>query len=168
MAVTQDGKITLTLQSLLKDALDLSTVKDDLVYQLQVLLGNGSGANQANNVFHDQRTLAASANEDLDLAGGLTNAVGDTLTFTKIKAVLIKAAAGNTNNVQVTRPGTNGAPIFLAAGDGVVLTPGAFMLLVFPDANGVAITAGTGDLINVANSGAGTSVTYDVVIIGVV
>ncbi len=167
MAVTQDGKISINVASLLKDALDLSTVKDELLYNLAITLGNGTGANQANQVFHDQRTVAASSNEDLDLAGALTNAVGDTITFTKVKAVIIKAAAGNTNNVQVTRPASNGVPLFMAAGDGIALTPGAVFVAVFPDANGVAVTADTGDLINVANSSSGSGVTYDVIIIGV-
>lgn len=167
MAVTQDARIELSLHSLLKDTLDLSTVKDELSYRINQLLGSGTGANQANNVFHDQRTVAASGNEDLDLAASLVNAVGDTLTFTKVKAILIKAAAGNTNNVQVTRPASNGVPLFMAAGDGIALTPGAWFLAVFPDANGVAVTADTGDLLNVANSSSGTGVTYDVIIIGV-
>jgi hypothetical protein len=54
----------------------------------------------------------------------------------------------------------------LAAGDGIALRPGATFVWISPDATGVTVTAGTGDLLNIANSGAGTSVTYDVIIIG--
>ena len=40
------------------------------------------------------------------------------------------------------------------------------LLLVAPGAAGYAVTAGTGDILKVANSGAGTGVTYDIVIVG--
>jgi hypothetical protein len=66
--------------------------------------------------------------------------------------------------VQVTRPATNGVPIFLAAGDGHNLGPGDFVLRTYR--NGITVTPATGDLIHITNGGAGTNVTYDVVIIG--
>ena len=68
--------------------------------------------------------------------------------------------------MRVTRPASNGVPLFLAASDGLDVKPGGCFLWLAPDATGVAVTAGTGDLINIANSSSGTSVTYDVVIIG--
>jgi len=57
-------------------------------------------------------------------------------------------------------------PLFLAASDGISVRPGGLFCWAAPDATAVAVTAGTGDLLAIANSGAGTSVTYDVVIIG--
>ena len=113
-------------------------------------------------------TLSASATENLDLAGSLTGALGTTLTFARIKAVFISAAAANTNDVQVTRPASNGTAIFMAAGDGIALRPGAAFAWVSgsADATGVAVTAGTGDLITVTNSAGTTSVTYTVVVLG--
>lgn len=119
---------------------------------------------QANILFSDTRTLAASANEDLDLAGALTDALGASIAAAEVVAIYIAAASGNTNNVNVTRPASNGVPLFLAAGDGFGLTPGDFFLRTMR--NGVAVTAATGDLINIANSAAGTPVTYDIVIFG--
>lgn len=145
----------------------LATSTDPVSQDYTVNLSSGTGANQASNIYHAQRTLTASATEDLDLAGTLTNAFGVTLTFTKVKAIIIKAAAANTNNVEVTRPALNGVPLFMAASDGISLTPGALVMAEFPDANGKAVTAGTGDLLTFTNSAGGTSVTYDVIIIGV-
>ena len=91
-----------------------------------------------------------------------------TLTFARIKAIHISAAAGNTNNVQVTRPASNGVPWLMAAGDGIALRPGAAMTWSSgsADATGVAVTAGTGDLITITNSAGTTGVTYNVVIVG--
>lgn len=129
---------------------------------------SGTGAGQVDLVFTDTRTLSASGTEDLDLAGSLTGAFGSTLTFARIKAVYVSAAAANTNNVQVTRPASNGVPWLMAAGDGIALRPGAFVLWGSgsADATGVAVTAGTGDLITFTNSAGTTSVTYTVVILG--
>lgn len=159
-------KIVAALTATLTDALDLSTASDPLAYTQRTTLTSGTAANQADMLWHDRRTLTASATEDLDLAGVLVNALGDTQTFARVKGFMVTAAAANTNNVQVTRPAANGVPLFIAAGDGVNVRPGGMLFMVAPDATGYAVTAATGDLITVTNSGAGTSVTYDVVIIG--
>jgi hypothetical protein len=109
--------------------------------------------------------LSASATEDLDLSGSLTNAFG-TVTFARIKAVLVVASTDNTNNVNVTRPASNGVPLFLAAGDGLSVRPGGIFMWACSDATGVAVTAGTGDLLTLTNSAGSTSVTYSIIVIG--
>lgn len=167
MAVSQNGTIKLSIDSALTNSLDLSSVIDTLSRNQRNDFATGTGANQANQVFHDQRTLTSSATENLDLAASLVNAFGSTITFTKVKAVFFYAASANTNSVQVTREGTNGVPIFMAAGDGIALTPGAWVCACWPDATGVAVTAATGDLLTITNSAGSTSVTYDVIIIGI-
>lgn len=146
---------------------DLSVPQDAVDYLKGLNFGDGAGAGAANLLFHDQRTLAASASENLDLAGTLADKFGQTLTFARIKAVMVVAAAGNTNNVNVTQPAANGVPgMFLAAGDGVAVQPSGIFLWVAPSAAGAVVTPATGDLITVTNSAAGTSVTYDVLILG--
>ncbi|QTU45639.1 hypothetical protein F3K20_12870 [Streptomyces scabiei] len=164
MALSTNMRLNLT--STLSSALDLVTSRAPLAYESIIDLASGVGANQADKIFADTRTLAASATEDLDLAGVLSDPLGAALTFARIKAVLVKAASGNTNSVQVTRPASNGVPLFLAAGDGLSVRPGGLFLWVAPDATGVAVTAGTGDLLTLTNSAGSTSVTYDVIIIG--
>ncbi|MGW1039889.1 hypothetical protein [Streptomyces sp. NPDC002547] len=145
---------------------DLSTPLDTVDYSKLLSFADGAGAGAANLIFHDQRTLTASGTENLDLAGVLSDKFGQVLTFARVKAVLVVAAAANTNNVNVTQPASNGVPVFLAAGDGVGVRPGGIFLWVAPDATGAAVTAGTGDLLTVTNSAGGTSVTYDVLILG--
>lgn len=128
-------------------------------------LAGTAAVGQSNVLYAAQRTLAASANEDIDLRGALTDALGASIAAAELVLVYIAAAAGNTNSVQVTRPASNGIPgPFLAAGDGLSLPPGDFFLVT--NRGGIAVTAGTGDLINVANGGAGTPVTYDIVVLG--
>ena len=164
---TLTASLQVKLDATLQNALDLVTGSAPMAYLQTFNFANGVGANQANNMFSDTRTLAASATEDLDLASGLTNAFGSTLVFTKVKAIIFKAASGNTNNVVISRPTANGLVFLTTAEDSFSLTPGAAAVFVWPDANGIAVTAGTGDLITVTNSAGTTSVTYDVIIIGI-
>lgn len=135
------------------------------VSKLLTLIEGTAATNQANLLFSDTRTLSASATEDLDLSGVLTSAFGATITAAEIVLIYVAAASGNTNNVNVTRPASNGfiGP-FLAAGDGLAVRPGEYVPLV--SQSGWAVTAGTGDLLTITNSGSGTSVTYDIVIVG--
>jgi hypothetical protein len=128
---------------------------------------NGVGAGQADLVWSDTRTIAASATDSLDLAGSLT-LLGSTVTFLRIKSITVIAADGNTNNVLVTRPATNGVPWLTAAGDQIIVRPGGYVSwgCGMADVTGIAVTASTGDLLDIVNSGAGTSVTYDITIVG--
>lgn len=150
-------------------AIDLGTVAYPLRKYATVTLANGTGAGQADQLWTDQRTIAASGTDDLDLAGSLTNAFGATVTFARIKSILVTAAAGNTNNVLV---GGAASAQFLSwvgsATDKVVVRPGGFFALGAgaADAIGYVVTATTADLLRIANSGAGTGVTYDISILG--
>lgn len=157
--------IDVNLSSLLTSALDLVTASAPLVNNTRITLPTGTATGQADLSWSDTRTVGASSTDALDLAGTLTGNLGGSLTIVKLKAVLVKAAAANANNVRINRPASNGVPLFLAASDGIDVLPGGLFLWVAPGA-GVTVTAATGDIINIDNSGAGTSVTYDVVFIG--
>lgn len=164
MALT--AKIVSQVVATLTSPLDLSTPTDALDYTQRISLTSGTGANQADMMWHDTRTLAASASENIDLAGSLTGAFGTTLTFARIKGLVVAAASGNTNDVQVARGSSNGFTMFLAASDGFLVKPGGHFSWWAPGATGVAVTAGTGDILTITNSAGSTSVTYDIVILG--
>lgn len=147
---------------------DLGSPRQNLTQSLQaaITLSSGTGSGQAQQLFSDTRTLAASATENLDMAGSLVDAFGTTLTFATIKVVKICAAAANTNNVVVGGAGSNTfVGMFSAATDKIAVRPGGCFVWVAPQ-TGATVTAGTGDILLIANSGAGTSVTYDVILIG--
>ena len=166
--MTFNANVNQSIKANQTNPLDISEAVYPVNFSTINALAEGVGANQANQIFTDERTLAPSATEDLDLSGVLVDAFGATLLFTRIKAILIEAVAANTNDVQVTREATNGVPLFIAAGDGIALTPGASFSAVFPDATGVTVTAGTGDLLTITNSAGGTSVTYKIIIVGTI
>jgi hypothetical protein len=167
--MTLSSKLTVTVSAHQKSALDLVEASVPLLKTYTSILADGFGAGQADRVFHDRRTLSASTNEDLDLAGGLTDVFGAALTFVKVKGLIVAAAAANTNNVVVGGAASNGFVTWVGgATHTLTVRPGAVLALFAGQADtaGYAVTAATGDLLRVANSGAGTSVSYDIVIVG--
>ena len=162
-----NSKLAVRLDAVYDTPLDLATVTMPLTIDKQVRLASGTGAGQADRIWSDTRTLAASGTENIDLAGVLTDPLtGATITFARIKKILVTAATANVNNVNVIREAANGAPIFLALGDGVPIRPGGGIALWAVDAVAYQVTPATGDLLTFTNSGAGTPVTYDITIIG--
>jgi hypothetical protein len=151
-----------------RNTIDLGASSANRAMTLALELANGTGAGQADLAFTDTRTLAASATEDLDLAGALTDPFGVAQVFARVKLLVVQAAVGNTNNVQVTRPASNGFPLFMAAGDGIALRPGEFLMVAagVGDAVGHVVTAATGDLLTITNSGGTTGVTYTIAVVG--
>ncbi|MGW6455511.1 hypothetical protein ACWF94_06205 [Streptomyces sp. NPDC055078] len=152
----------------LSSALDLGTAKAPASLRRGVTLGSGTGAGKADRVWADRRTLAASGTEDLDLAGVLADAFGAVITWARVKGLFVAAADANVNNVVVGGAAANPWAPLLGATGAVTLRPGAVVgaMAGAADATGYAVTAGTADLLKVANSGAGTSVTYDIFIVG--
>jgi hypothetical protein len=145
----------------------LTTPRSDLALSSVISLGSGTGANQADRMYTATRTLAASAAEDLDLAGTLLDAFGTVITFARVKALLFRANAANANNVVIGNAAANGFISWVgSATDKITLRPGGFFALVAPDVTAYVVTPATADLLHVLNGGAGTSVTYDVAIIG--
>lgn len=144
------------------------TAQLSLPYNLRTELGDGSGAGKADRQYSKTRTLVASATEDLDLAAVLTDIFGATLTFARVKGLFVKAAKTNANNVIIGASATNQWATLLNTTGTITLRPGAWFgaCCDVTDATGWTVTAGTGDLLKVANGGAGTSVSYDIIVIG--
>jgi len=168
MAEAVSLQVVLKLIGVMTQTTDLSSPGDSLNRDYTLTFGNGTGASQLNMWWHDQRTLGASATEDLDLAGSLTSVFGTTITFTSLKGIVVYAAAANNaaNNVNVTRPAAAGVTLFTAVSSGVSLEAGAAFMYMTPAANGKTVTGTTADLITFTNSAGTNSVTYDVFLFG--
>jgi hypothetical protein len=159
--------IDVNIKGLLTGTNDIGDITANLARNFGAAWGSGTGAGQADLVWGDTNTLAASANTDIDLAGVLTNPLGGTLTFVRIRAILVIAAAGNTNNVVVGgAAATQFIGPFGAATHTVAVKPGGMFMVVAPDATGWAVAAGSTDLLRVANSAGGTGVDYSIMIVG--
>lgn len=144
---------------------DLQTASAPLDFVTRIRMATGVASGLADLLWTDTRTLSASGTEDLDLKGSLLTPLGQAFTPAKLKGVIVHAASGNANDVNVSRSSSNGVPLFAAAGDLIPVKPGG-VFAWFAPGTGVTVTAGTGDLITVANSSSGTSVTYDIVLLG--
>jgi hypothetical protein len=165
-AASLTSRIVVTLTATLSSQLDLVSAEAPLAKQALLDLANGTGSNQANVIWTDTRTIAASTTEDLDLVGGgLTDAFGVAFAPAKIKAIIVVASAANTNNV-VLGGDANSVPFLSVTTTTTTLQPRGFYVQSWPANAGIAVIAGTGDIVQVANGGAGTSVTYDIYIIG--
>ncbi len=160
------SRITAQIEAAHVGSLDLGSLTAKISAGAAIALASGTGASQADQVFSDQRTITASSSENLDLAGSLADAFGATITFAKIKAIMILADSGNTNDVVIGNAASNGfTGPFGAATHTVAVKPGGVAMFAHPG-TGWTVTAGTGDILKVANSGGTTSVTYKVIIIG--
>lgn len=127
-------------------------------------LANGVAADQADLLFVDQRSVAASSNDDIDLAGVLASAFGATITAAKMKAlVLINAPQTGAANLSSLTIGLSSAP-FVGFLGGTTPTlgpigPGGFVVLGCPTLLGLgAITATTADILRIANGAGGTAI----------
>jgi hypothetical protein len=165
MSTSLSTRIRVQVNAKLSSILDLVTAAAPLDQTITKNLANGVAANQADVIFSDQRTLADGATEDLDLAGGgLLDALGNAFAPAKVKALIIHASPDNTTNLTLFGD-ANGVPILDDPSDTVTLKPGGVFVIVDPTLAGYAVTAGTGDVVQVENA-AGAAASYDIVIIG--
>ncbi|GAB2731790.1 hypothetical protein [Streptomyces bullii] len=152
----------------LSQAAGLGTGKVPVGLSRSATLGSGTGAGKADKVYQARRTIAASGTDDLDLAGVLTDAFGASITFARVKGLFIAASAANTNNVVIGNAATNAWATLLNATGTVTLRPGAVLAAIAGSADPTTygVTASTGDILRLANSAGGSTVTYDICIVG--
>lgn len=137
-----------------------------------IQLSNGNGAGQANLLYVGERTVATGANDDLDLNGtALQTVYGVNIAATSIVGVLIinqpkTSTVANTTNLTVGG-GANAITTFMGGTTPTFgpIRPGGFVFFACDQAGGFgAITAGTADILRIANS-AGASATYQIVLL---
>lgn len=135
-----------------------------------IALANGTSAGQADILWCDQRTVASASNDDLDLSGSLTDAFGATVAAAELVALIVinepSSGAANTTDLTIG-VGSNPVTGFLGGTNPTIgpIKPGAFVFLGSSGAAGLgAVTAGTGDILRIANS-SGASATYQIAIL---
>lgn len=158
MSIEVQAQVNVTLLD--STASGSGAISDSLDFNQLLSFATGTGAGGAQVQYRDSRTMSGSS-ENLDLAGGVVNAKGKTVTLTKVKGLLFHADPANAGNVTVKFNPTNG--LTTPCNGEVVLPPGAVFLLASPDANGWAVTAGTGDIIQVQGA---TGRIYEVFVFG--
>lgn len=130
-------------------------------------IANGTSAGQCDLVYAlDDQSIAASGTLDIDLSGSLTDPLGASVVFAKVDAIILVASASNTNNVVIGAAASNQfVGPFGAATHTIAVRPGGEITL-WASGAGWSVTAGTADILRLANSGAGSAVVFDLVILG--
>jgi hypothetical protein len=178
MSKTLATGLSLTLTANYANSSDLTgaaDVSDQLSKTLSDTLATGTAIDCADRIYRATRTLAATTGEDLDLAGSLTDAFGATLTFARIKGILIKLntttagytleVGGTVNQTGATATTNQFATWVGAAAHRIIVRADGIYFLWAPDVTAYAVTAGTGDLLKIYNPNA-ASITYDIILIG--
>ncbi len=163
---TLSGSVKVNLQANLTSALDLSSASSNLTKAFSKTLTDGAGADQCTKVWSDRRTVTATTQDNLDLAGVLTDAFGTAITFASVKVIMIMPAAANTADLYLG--GDNAAQVstlFAAADSQLLMKAGGICLVVAPGATGYAVTATTADILTIENT-SGSSQVYDIILMG--
>ncbi|HEY1750326.1 MAG TPA: hypothetical protein VGG29_03630 [Caulobacteraceae bacterium] len=132
-------------------------------------LTGGTNAGQVDTFYAVQVTIAASSTSTIDLNGSAIDGFGNTVSFLHVKFILLAASAGNTNDCQIGPGATNP---FAGPWSGTTpltaVSPGETLLITKGQGSsaGWAVTAATGDIIKLANSSSGSSVTCTVYLAG--
>lgn len=167
MATALAARLTLALLAQLDNPLDVGSVSYPVNYSTVKQFTDGVGVDQAQKIWTDTRTIAPSGNDDLDLNGVLIDPFGVAVPFTKIKAIIIKAALANVNDLVIGNAAANQvSTIFGAVAHTIKLKPDGLFVITAPDVAGFGITAATADILRIANGGAGTPVDYTIFLIG--
>jgi hypothetical protein len=164
------GHATLQYDSEITQLIDTISIGANNFDSLEYTITHGaSGALKCNEWFRDERTVAASTADNLDLAGSLKNPFGDTITFTYLRVVILAIDApdgtkalrfgprGQANAWQGPFAGTS-------ATDYITVTDSLF-LANLSGTNGWPVTAGTGDILGIYNPGT-SAVTYRIWLLG--
>lgn len=167
MATSLQARLIMSILAQIDNPIDVGSVSYPVNLAYSQGFTDGVGADQAQKIWTDARNIAISGTDDLDLAGVLLDPFGVALTMTKLKALIIKAASTNVNDVVVGNAAANQvASIFGAVAHTIKIKPNGLLALIAPDVNGYSIVAGTGDILRIANGGAGTAVDYTITLIG--
>lgn len=144
-----------------KASADLTDPVESIDIPIAKRLTNGTGTDQGNEFWSDQRTVTG-ASETLNIQdGSLSNSFGTTLTLAKVKHLLIfnrSTKSGNTLTV------SGDFLTSIGSATNIVVHPGGWLFLTSP-IDGYTVTATTADEITI-NPGAAT-ITYDIAISGV-
>lgn len=129
------------------------------------MVGGTDALGKADILFADTRTIAASSTENLDLAGVIAGLLGNTITAAEITAIIVTADPTNINDVQLFGAASNAfnGPL---SGTTPKLSVGPDDVAMVTNKKGWTVTAGTGDILLVGNSGSGSAVTYTIILIG--
>jgi len=172
MTVSHTSKTTTIWDYTHTDTDNISDPTDKKLYIISNSYADGSGNNQMQDMFRIEVTISPGGdNEDsYDLAGGVVDAFGNTLTFATIKKLILLNTAtvsGDDLRLGGLVSGTTGSLItdlFGAVDGGVTVKAGGSVNIEAP-LTGYTVTGGSADILAISNDGV-NDVTYQLLIGG--
>lgn len=139
--------------------------------ELSISLEYGTGSGQANKAYAFSRTLTATTMDSIDLAGSLSDGVGNTITFTSIKLAIV-AIVTPTGGTKKLRVGPQNQTNALSSNWGSLVVATVYKefthwdTVIYEPVAGYTVTAGTADIFPIYNPSA-SSITYELLLAGV-
>jgi hypothetical protein len=139
----------------------------DLDLAKQLTLASGIIAQQADKLYVARHTIGSSATVILDVAagGGLLDPFGAAFAIAKLKYLIALPDPANVHAINLVSP-TNGVPFLGAAADLIPMHAGGYYAMTWPGLAAIPVTAGTGDLIHLVNTGATAGQIVDLILGG--
>ena len=133
-----------------------------------VTWASGTGTSQADDTYQDSRTLAASANEDIDLQT-IVNGNGIALAAVEIAAIMIELPQANAGNLQLNDSATNPWLSWITSSGAtddatMILAPGSIHIMVAPIDGSYAVS-GSNKVLNFLNLDGSNSNTYKLTLV---
>ena len=165
---TLNTQIAIAIAAVLTSLDQHTQTKAGQDYELS--LADGTGANQANQVYErvNDVTLTAGTSITLDLNGTLINSQGETVNFTSIKLlVIINNSTDSSCTLTVGAAAANKWETWTTVTGSTLLVraQGGIAILGAPDATGFAVTPATAEQLKILNNGSATA-TFSLLIIG--
>lgn len=146
---------------------ELSTLTDVLSETGNSTFAFGTGANQADGLYHDEDSLANPAGTvTLDFTdSSLSDKLGEAINFSKLKALYIQNTSVDAT-LDIGGVGANAMPLFNVNTEILVLQPGGIFVFICADASGLDIS--TNAKLKLTHGGEGADpVVYQIVALGV-
>jgi hypothetical protein len=158
-------RILIKLNISLVDAENMGTRRHDINENRGITLTDGTGANKADTLWDDVRTLTDAASEELDLQDGtLTDSLGNAVTMDILRGLYIKNTSTDAS-LLIGGAAATQLGLFANGSDILTLPPGGEFVYTAPDVNGLDTT--TNPHLKLAHNGVGTSdLIYHIVAVG--
>lgn len=165
------ASVSIDLRWLFENVLDQGNAKYDRQSLFVDSLVDGDAVDSAQVVFYDEVALGASGTQNYDLYGGLTDAFGNTINFTKLKGLFIHNTSSTAGDIlKLDNSDTDGLDLITSttADDNanILIGPGGVFFWWNPSLAGHAVTDATSDSFDIIEQGGSNTVTYRIAIIG--
>ena len=170
------AEVTVSVEATAKKSIDLAVPQAVLAAVKRLKFVFGSGADQADQIWWDRRTLPGGGDDGIDMAGGVTNAFGQTITFANIKAIILfnrsdESLDGHTaTDAEISFGPSSEANViqgpFKDVSDAIKVPAGGMFIVTNPAADGWAVTASTADQVYTRNEDGSDEALYDIIVIG--